>query len=277
MTVRRLRFGILLALAAGLLTTNIAHAGGRVLDGRQAPELDMALGSGGFEGGARLSSFRGRPVFLMFWLKDCPHCARELPRVQRLHDQWGGLGLQVFTVVHRYRPAAVVARLSRDGYSFPVACDLDGSQARRYGVGARPAVYLIGVDGRVKTSNRAPDGVIAEELGRYRLARIGSVPASLKAVRDLVWQGRMGTALRTAEEAARQKDAAADVKAFAARVLAVAKETLDGRQGWIRKLKARRQASQARREEQAVARAFVGTSLATQAGSSTGATTPKGS
>ena len=277
MTAQRLRFGFLLLLAAGLMTTSLAHAGGRVLDGRQAPELEMALGSGGFEGGARLSTFRGRPVFLMFWLKDCPHCARELPRVQRLHDQWGGLGLQVFTVVHRYRPAAVVARLSRDGYDFPVACDLDGSQARRYGVGARPAIYLIGVDGRVKTSNRAPESVIAEELGRYRLARIGSVPAALKAVRDLVWQGRMGTALRTVEEAAKQKDAGADVKAFAGRVLAVAKETLAGRQSWIGKLEARRQVVQARREKQAVARAFVGTSLATQAGAARTEATPKGS
>ncbi len=277
MNARRVRFGFLLLLAAGLLTTSIAHAGGRVLDGRQAPELEMALGSGGFEGGARLSTFRGRPVFLMFWLKDCPHCARELPRVQRLHDQWGGLGLQVFTVVHRHRPAAVVARLSRDGYNFPVACDLDGSQARRYGVGARPAIYLIGVDGRVKTSNRAPDSVIAEELGRYRLARIGDVPATLKAVRDLVWQGRMGTALRTVEEAAKQKDAGADVKAFASRVLAVAKETLAGRRSWISKLQARRQVAQARREQQAVARAFVGTSLAAQAGSTTTGAAPKGS
>jgi hypothetical protein len=77
----------------------------------------------------------------------------------------------------------------------------------------------------------------------------------------------MATALRTVEEAAGQADAGADVKAFAARVRVVAKESLDARLAWSRKLESRRQLAEARQERESVARAFVGTSLAEEAGS----------
>lgn len=263
MSIARVLIGVLcfgLALGASIS----AEAGGRLLDGRAAPDMSFSDGLNG-GAGANLAAYKGRPVLLLFWLRDCPHCRRELPRIQSLHDQWGKAGLQVLTVVHEYRSSEVAPVMRQLGYDFPVACDIDGSQAKKYGVSARPAIYLIGIDGRVKSSNGAPGDVIAKELGRYRLSKLGTVPASLKEVRDAVWQGRMGTALEKAEAAAKAEGASDEVKAVAERTLEVARETMTARAHWASRLAASGQQNKATAEYAAIREAFAGTSLEAEA------------
>ncbi len=102
----------------------------RDLNGRVAPDLTFADAALGLAPGTTLASLRGRQVVLLaFWLRDCPHCKREMPRVQELYDQYGRSGLQVVTVVHGYSTAEVAGVMRERGWDFPVASDPDGQMA----------------------------------------------------------------------------------------------------------------------------------------------------
>lgn len=259
---------LLTALAVlGLLLlggTAPAEAEGHNLDGRMAPDMSFSAGFNGTGAGTKLSAFRGRAVYVKFWLRDCPVCRRSLPQVQRLHERWGKRGLTVLTVVHKFGPKDVAPVMRKLGYSFPVVSDFDGSQARRYGVKRRPADYLIGVDGRVKASNNVSEQAIATELGKYRLRRIDPMPAGLKSAREAVWTSNLGQALRLSEAAAQAKGAAQDLVAAAGRVRALASEDLEGAAAWAGTLAAKRQTAAADRELARLRKEYAGTSLATR-------------
>lgn len=258
---------LLLCVSVGAPSLDVAEAAGRNLDGRVAPDMQFAAGGlFGVTPQMKLSALRGRPVFIKFWLRDCPICRRTLPRLQQLHDQWGGRGLVVLSVIHKFRGTDVRPLMEQLGYDFPVACDVDGSQARKYGIGRRPADYLIGVDGRVKESNEVSDQAIAQELGKYRLAQVDPLPQGMRAVRDIVWQGRMGTALQQSAELAGQPNATAEVKAAHERVVQLARQYLEGGATWAASLAKRRKVAEARGEYARLKLAFAGTALAARAG-----------
>jgi len=242
-----------------------ASAAGRDLTGRTAPELVFPDGMDGIAPGTRLSGFRGKVVWLKFVLRDCPLCRKTLHRAQDLHERWGGSGLVVLAVMHRVRPAGFRRLMQQNGYTFRVGCDPDGSLARRYGVRHRPTDYVIGVDGRVLASNGAPDAVILEALGHYRLRRLGPVPASMEGVRRAVWRWDYGSALREVEAAAKSAGASADVKRVAIRVQVLAREALDARLAYAVVLAARGDRASARVVCRRVVAHFRGTTLASTA------------
>jgi peroxiredoxin len=256
---RALRIGaVALGLAlTGLVLATPVQADGFDLDGRMAPDLVFSTGSNGVTPGMRLSSLRGKVVWLKFMLRDCPLCRASLPKAQELHERWGGSGLVVLAVVHQYGPDEMRAFLQQNGYTFLVGTDPDGELARRYGVRHRPTDYVIGVDGRIKASNGAPEDVIRHELGNYRLARLGEVPAGLAPVRDAVWRWSYGEALRllaAADESEARREAEQ-------RVLALAGEELDGRLAWGRALAAAHRVAEARALYDRLLQMFQGTAL----------------
>lgn len=246
-----------------------AEAGGANLNGREAPELVFSEGLNGVERGARLSQFRGRPVLLFFWLRDCPHCRRELPRIQRLFDAHAREGLQILTIVHGFSAAQVQAKMRQDrlAYDFPIVTDPDGSQARRYRIGRRPTYYLVGADGRVKSSNGASDDAIRQELARWRLAQVGELPEPLlkAGVRDAVWQDRLADALAAAEQAAAAAPGDGVVSAATGRVLALARQGLGSHIWQIERAIARGNRRQASSMVQGLSTQWQRTSLADEA------------
>ena len=194
--------GFVLASLACWAAAPAARAEGALLDGLMAPELAFGAGLNGVAPGTTLSSFRGQVVWVKFWLRDCPHCRATLPKVQELHELLGKSGLVILTVVHQYAPEQVKPFLDQSGYTFRVGCDPSGALAQAYQVNRRPTDYVIGVDGRVKSSNGAPEEVIAQELGRYRVAELGRVPAGLEAVKEKVQAWDYGSALKAVLAAA---------------------------------------------------------------------------
>jgi peroxiredoxin len=220
------------ALFLGATSTPTASAEGASLNGLMAPELTFPAGVNGVERGATLSSFRGRVVWLKFWLRDCPRCRKTLPEAQRLHELYGKSGLVVLTVVHQYGPDQVKPFLDQFGYTFPVASDPTGALAQAYQVNHRPTDYLIGVDGRVIVSNGVDVELIKGGLPEYRRKELGSVPAGAEASRDAALAGEYGDygrALTLAHAAASAPSATAEVKAFAARLEVLAKRKLEER------------------------------------------------
>ena len=202
---------------------------------------------------------------LIFWLRDCPHCKRELPKVQRLYDRWGRSGLQVLSVAHKHTPAELAPAMRQRGWDFPVATDPIGRMATLYGGGRRPGYYVIGLDGRVKTSNALSDTVIREELARYRVAELGRLPSGMEKVREAVWQGNYGEAVRVAEAAAAAPAASDEVKKAAAHVVELARAKMENR-AWRAGRAWKRGARQAALGEyRGMVASFEGTSLEARA------------
>ncbi len=261
---RALPFAVVVAACSWAATTPAA-AQGSDLTGRLAPDMTFSNGMNGVAAGTSLSSFRGRVVWVKFILRDCPRCRATLPRAQQLHDRWSGSGLVVLTVVRQFGPPGMRSFMAQNRYDFRVGTDRDGSMASRYGVRTMPTDYVIGIDGRVKASNGAPDAVLRTELGMYRLARLGAVPKTLKSVRDAVWNWDYGSALRATEAAVSKGDADAEIQALADRVAAQAREELDARLVLAAKRAREGQADVALSIHDRVVSNFRGTSLASVA------------
>ena len=243
-----------------LLPGREAAAEGRVLDGRKAPDLVFSDGVG-IAPGTALSSYRGRVVWIKFVLRDCARCREEYPRVQDLHERWGGMGLVVIVVMHEHPPADFRPLLESHGYTFRVGCDPRGELARAYGVGRRPTDYVIGTDGRVRASNRASDEVLRTELARRRVERLGEVPETLAGVRDLVWAWNYGAALRAAEPRAAADDAPEGERRFVERLREQAAEELEARLEYAAVLAAREERATLDRFLDLLVAHFEGTSL----------------
>lgn len=255
---------LLLALQAGGAVRS-ASAEGADLTGLIAPEIAFPSGLNGVERGTTLSSFRGRVVWIKFWLRDCPRCQKALPVAQRMHELYGDSGLVVLTVVHQYAPDQVRPLLQQKGWTFRVGCDPTGALAQAYQVNHRPTDYVIGVDGRVRASNGAPESLILSELAAYRVRELGRVPEALKSVSDLVGAGNYGAAWKLARELAAAADASAEVRAFAYRFEALATLKLDTEVARANVLWRRQELEPARAAFEALVSGYAGTPLADKA------------
>jgi peroxiredoxin len=259
-----------LALPFAVARPRAALAEGAHLEGLMAPELTFPSGLNGIEPGTKLSSFRGRVVWLKFWLRDCPRCRKTLPEAQRLHDLYGKSGLVVLTVVHQYGPDQMrefmdLENAQKERYTFRVASDPTGSLAQAYQVNHRPTDYLIAIDGRVRISNGAPENVIFQELQKYRLKELGPVPLGLDEVERSVGEWKYGTALRLALAAAAKPDAPVDHKQFALRLEALVKRKIEDDVDFANTLWRRKDASRARERFERLAGEYADTPFAARA------------
>jgi thiol-disulfide isomerase/thioredoxin len=254
---------ILAAVAVGPGTAEAA--GWRDLTDRVAPDLTFSEAALGIRPGTTLSSYRSKQVVLLvFWLRDCPHCKRELPKVQRLHELYGRSGLTVISVVHHYALPEVTPVMAARGWTFGVVRDRDGKMALRYGGGRRPGYFIIGIDGRVKASGLS-QGALQAELARWRLHELGTVPDELAEARKQVEAGDYGAALRVAEAVGARAGVSAAVRAAVARLKEIAGHKLQNRvdraEDWAREGKA----DKALAEYRAIVSTFRGTSLEARA------------
>ncbi len=109
----------------------------------------------------RLSDYKGKVVFLNFWATWCPPCRQEMPDIQALYEKHGKNSgdLMVLGVANpksdQYPRSQdgtiqdVMAFLSDNGYSYPVAMDFSGEVFGAYGVRALPTTFMIDRKGNV--------------------------------------------------------------------------------------------------------------------------------
>jgi len=146
----------------------------------RAPDFEAEPISGGER--VTLSSFRGRPVILMFFLHTCPHCHHELEflkaELAKIPEDARPVLLGVSVMD---RPASVEATLEEDGLDFfPVLSDRDNGIRTKYGVfGGVPDTFLIDADGRVAARVRGWGQPQDEPLMRMRLAKLSGQPVPM--------------------------------------------------------------------------------------------------
>jgi peroxiredoxin len=104
--------------------------------------------------GSKLSraTLEGNPLLLVFWNTWCPNCMRELPRINRLAEEFGPRGLKVLAINTGINDAENKARAfwKKYDYGFPTGFDHVFEIGQAFGVRGVPTIFLIDRKGVVR-------------------------------------------------------------------------------------------------------------------------------
>lgn len=122
-----------------------------------------------------LSEYKGKTIFLNFWATWCGPCRMEMPYIQKVYEDYGSNSGDVIilgvanpkTEAHSNNSDGtqeeIESFLIENGYTYPVAMDLDGSVFAAYGIQAFPTTFMIDKNGNVY--GYAP-GSLSEDMVR---------------------------------------------------------------------------------------------------------------
>jgi len=96
-----------------------------------------------------LSDFRGKMVMLVFWVKECKECIRELPHIQAIFNEKISDSFIVLTVNVDNDVSEVQEFVDTNKYTFPVLLDLDGEACIDYRRGA-PTTFFVDANGIIR-------------------------------------------------------------------------------------------------------------------------------
>ena len=115
----------------------------------------------------RLEDLRGRVVVVRFWTDTCPYCAKSLPAMQQLAEEFVGRPV-TFVGLYQSKPRGserpwrdAVARARRLGVKFPIAYDHDWRTLRSWWLDGRrraatSASFVIAPDGTIAHVHPGP-------------------------------------------------------------------------------------------------------------------------
>lgn len=99
----------------------------------------------------RLSSYRGRVVFLNFWATWCEPCVREMPALQQFAQMQAADGAMIFAINHDETPDEVQAFLDANGVSaLSILLDSNAVVHAAYHADRLPTTYVIDRTGVVR-------------------------------------------------------------------------------------------------------------------------------
>ena len=85
------------------------------------------------------------PTLVLFWESWCPHCRREVPKIQKLHADYRDQGLQILSLTKLTRGAteeSVRSFIDEYGLEFSVAKET-GQLSSHFGVNGVPAAAVV--------------------------------------------------------------------------------------------------------------------------------------
>jgi thiol-disulfide isomerase/thioredoxin len=129
------------ALTAGELNERLVAAGlGVPKEPIEADDFELESLAGGT---VKLSSYRGRVVFLNFWATWCPPCRSEMPSMERLSKLLRDTGLEIVAVDLQEPKDTVQAFVKEKALTFTVLLDASGAVGGAWGAQSIPTTYLI--------------------------------------------------------------------------------------------------------------------------------------
>lgn len=109
-------------------------------------EFELESLNGEFE---KLTSFKGRVVFLNFWATWCGPCRIEMPSMERLYKTLKNEGLEIVAVNSRESKRQVQRFVDEYKLTFPVLLDETGQVGAAYGARFIPITYLLDRNGNI--------------------------------------------------------------------------------------------------------------------------------
>jgi thiol-disulfide isomerase/thioredoxin len=98
-----------------------------------------------FQGKSEVNLDAGKTTLLVFWETWCPHCKREVPKLEEVYDRFKGQGLQVVGLTRVTKGATedtVKTFLAENKVAYPVAKE-DGSVSTYFSVSGIPAAAVV--------------------------------------------------------------------------------------------------------------------------------------
>ncbi len=116
-------------------------------EGDRAPWFAADLVDGGkFE----MADLKGKVVLVNFWATWCGPCVREMPAFEWLYAEYSTDDVAIVAVNCMDDKNTVDSFVSENGYTFPVAYDIDGSIEDQYPTDGIPYTVVVGKDGYIK-------------------------------------------------------------------------------------------------------------------------------
>jgi len=100
----------------------------------------------------KLSDYKGKVVLLNFWATWCPPCVREMPSMERLHQQFDADNFKVIAINQMEDSDQVFAftgQLEIDP-TFEILFDSSSEVSQDYAVRGLPTTYLIDKKGKIR-------------------------------------------------------------------------------------------------------------------------------
>ena len=129
--------------------------------GATAPDFELSTLTGE---SVRLSQYSGQPVMVSFSESWCPDCARAAPLLQELHENHPELVVLLVDGNEAY--ATVQKSVAKNGFTFPVLLDPNGTMNKRFAIMAIPTVFFIDAKGviRAKVIETVTPALLADAL-----------------------------------------------------------------------------------------------------------------
>jgi thiol-disulfide isomerase/thioredoxin len=144
------------AIACGILFFNGSSIGADV---DQNKPLDLKYTA--VDGTAvDLSKMRGKVVLIDFWATWCPPCRGEVPNVVAAYTKYHDKGFEIAGVSLDQDKSALLAFTKEHGMVWPQYFDGKGWQnevSGHFGIHSIPAMWLVGKDGKIITTNARED------------------------------------------------------------------------------------------------------------------------
>ena len=103
----------------------------------------------------RLSSYKGKVIFLNAWATWCGPCRSELPEIDELYKKYeDSKDVVVLTVVFPGKSgegdiSSIKSFMKSNGYSYPVLLDINGKLLSALGITAFPTTFLFDKKGNI--------------------------------------------------------------------------------------------------------------------------------
>jgi peroxiredoxin len=114
--------------------------------GMQAPDFTLTNMN---DQEVSLSDYRGQKVFLNFWASWCPPCKKEMPDMQKLHEEYEDEVVILAVNVGESKSTAANFMME-NGLKFTVLLDSNKSTAQNYLVRGIPTSYFLDQNGVIQ-------------------------------------------------------------------------------------------------------------------------------
>lgn len=91
----------------------------------------------------RLGDLKGKVVFLNFWATWCPPCIKEMPTMERLHQEFGNKGLVILAIDKKEGFKSVKAFAQSHKFTFKILLDIKGTVSSLYHAWALPITVIV--------------------------------------------------------------------------------------------------------------------------------------
>lgn len=95
----------------------------------------------------KLSSFKGKKIFINFWTTWCGYCKAEMPDIEKLYQETKVSDLVILAINAGESKKTVQDFIKENNYQFTVLMDTDGKVSQLYEVAYLPTSYFIDSEG----------------------------------------------------------------------------------------------------------------------------------